>query len=349
MDDDPLLGLGLRPVSLADQAKFNAYLASLRNPLSDYTFSQLFAWGNSLRILWTELHGHLCVFANGTGDLTMLMPPVGEGSSDRALAAAFQVMDAYNDAHQAHGHSRVEYVSEELLGRFEHPGMLIEPMGSDYVYDVARMIDLAGGDLASKRQLKNRFLRNYQCQVEMYDAAKHREACLRLLQLWKGQQDTQHEGLHPTVAMKRQKETLACALTLECAGQLGVKGLVVHTRPKDGPWALSGFTLGEGLGTQQSSILIEKTDLNIRGLPQFIFSEFCRVCWSDRPMVNAGDDWGLETLAWTKMSYRPVRLLRKFTLQPASRTVVQVPVEACLGVATRPARPAGQRAAPAVA
>ena len=46
-------------------------------------------------------------------------------------------------------------------------------MGFDYVYDVNRMIDLAGGDLASKRQAKNRFLRNYAYRVEPYSAARH--------------------------------------------------------------------------------------------------------------------------------------------------------------------------------
>ena len=75
-----------------------------------------------------------------------------------------------------------------------------------------------------------------------------------------------------------------------------------------------GFTFGEPLSATQSSIVIEKTDLAIKGLAQFIFSEFCRTHWSDRPLVNVGDDWGVKNLAWTKMSYRPVQLLPKFVL-----------------------------------
>ena len=363
MDDDPLLGLGLHPVQLTDQAMFNAYFQLLNDPLSDYTFSQLFTWGNSLRILWKELHGHLCVFANGTGDLTLLMPPIGQADPARALADAFQVMDAYNDAHHAHGHSRVEYVSEELLARLDRSRLLVQPMGADYVYDVARMIDLAGGDLAAKRQLRNRFLRNYRFRVEPYDASRHRDACIRLLRLWKCQADAQHAAENTTSSLKRQKETLACQLTLEHAHTLGIKGLVVYTQPvtpgdptplntqhpdaSPDPWSLSAFTFGEPLGADQSSILIEKTDLNVRGLAQFVFSEFCRLCWADRPLVNAGDDWGLETLAWTKMSYRPVKLLRKYTLQPASRSAVQVPASARLArTAFQVGKPDGALPAP---
>jgi hypothetical protein len=33
--------------------------------------------------------------------------------------------------------------------------------------------------------------------------------------------------------------------------------------------------------------------------------------------VNVGDDWALETLRWTKQSYRPVKMLEKFVLRPA--------------------------------
>ena len=96
MVDDPFSGWGLRPVELADRAVLDSCFASLAEPLSDYTFSQLYTWRNSLRILWKMIRGHLCVFANGTGDLTLLMPPIGDTGSDAALAEAFELMNAYN-------------------------------------------------------------------------------------------------------------------------------------------------------------------------------------------------------------------------------------------------------------
>src|SRR6185312_11443044 len=111
------------------------------------------------------------------------------------------------------------------------------------------------------------------------------------------------------------------ALCLESAQTLGMQGMVVYVEePSRGDivakWSLRAFTFGETLGRQQSSITIEKTDLEVRGLAQFIFSEFCQKCWSHLPLVNVGDDWGLESLAWTKQSYRPVKMLRKFVMRP---------------------------------
>jgi hypothetical protein len=55
-----------------------------------------------------------------------------------------------------------------------------------------------------------------------------------------------------------------------------LKGIVVYTKPKAAnvppvdassgseDWSLRGFTLGETLGSDQSSIIIEKTDLSVR-------------------------------------------------------------------------------------
>lgn len=319
MDEDPFSGLGLRPVELADRAVLTSHFASLAQPLSDYTFSQLYTWRNSLKILWKMIRGHLCVFANGTGDLTLLMPPIGDTGSDAALAEAFELMDTYNGRRGVLDRSRVEYVSDELLSRLEPSNLSTKSMGADYVYDVNSMIDLAGGDLASKRQAKNRFMRNYRYRVEPYVAAAHRDGCLALLDHWKIHQDAQHLEESNANSVKRSKESIATALCLDTAEELGLKGMVVYVEAGEdsgfGNPAILAFTFGEYLGVEQSSITIEKTDLSVKGLAQFIFSEFCRQNWSDRPLVNVGDDWGLESLAWTKQSYRPVKLLNKYVLR----------------------------------
>jgi ribosomal protein S18 acetylase RimI-like enzyme len=343
MPDDPFSGYGLRPVELTDQVSFRPFFASLAEPLSDYTFSQIYTWRNSLHIVWKIIDGHLCVFANGTGDLTLLIPPVGQTNTDRALKQAFELMDDYNAARGVPERTRVEYASEELLGRLDRTKLDVAPMGTDYVYDVRRMIDLAGGDLSSKRQAKNRFMRLYPYRVEAYDSAKHLEGCLSLLSGWRVHQDANHLEEANTNCIKRQKETIATELALRSAGELGFKGMVIYAgsekREPCGSAAgserseethdlqLKAFTFGEYLGTDSSSIVIEKTDLQTKGLAQFIFSEFCRESWADRPLTNVGDDWGLESLAWTKMSYRPVKLLQKYTLGKLKAVAATVDID----------------------
>jgi len=342
MPDDPFPGYGLRPVELADQDSFRPYFASLSEPLSDYTFSQIYTWRNSLHIVWKIIDGHLCVFANGTGDLTLLIPPIGETRSNQALKQAFELMDDYNAAQGVPERTRVEYASDELLLRLDRSQLDVAPMGTDYVYDVRRMIDLAGGDLSSKRQAKNRFMRLYPYRVETYDPAKHLEGCLALLSNWRVHQDAQHLEEANANCIKRQKETIATELALRSASELGFKGMVIYAgdekpanstdngQPTTGNLHLKAFTFGEYLGNDSSSIVIEKTDLETKGLAQFIFSEFCRQSWADRPLTNVGDDWGLESLAWTKMSYRPVKLLQKYTLGKLKPAMASVGIDLSL-------------------
>lgn len=338
---DPLSSLGLRDVQYSDKALFERYLQSVPNPLSDYGFSQVYTWRNSLKIVWRELRGHLCVFANGCGDLTLLLPPMGDGGSDAALREAFEIMDAYNAARGVPRHSRVEYVSAEMLQRFDAAKLEVRRHAFDYLYDSARMIDLAGGDLASKRQARNRFIRNYRHWAEPYDAARHLDGCLALLGNWRTQHEAHEVCDGGSTALKRQKESLACELALREATMLGLKGIVVYVADGAAPEAearLAGFTLGHELGADQANIVVEKTDLNCKGLAQFIFAEFCARCWSHRPLINAGDDWGIENLAWTKASYRPVKLLEKFVLQrvPALKVVVPDIAPAAAAVAPAP-------------
>lgn len=350
---DPFAGWGLRPVTLADRGTFDSYFGTLVEPLSDYTFSQFYTWRNSLRILWKEIEGNLCVFANGSGDLTLLAPPIGDDSrTSRALAESYDMMDQYNVAKGVPERSRVEYVSEEVMRRIVRAGTDVRPLGMDYVYDVRRMIDLAGGDLASKRQAKNRFMRNHKFRVEPFERGRHLGQCLHLLTQWKQYQDaaaadratseppaagvpSDPDQVRAT-AMKREKETLAAELTLDAAEQLGMRGMVVYVEDPDGLERVRGFTFGEELGPDQSSITIEKTDLSAKGLAQFIFSEFCTREWSHRPFVNVGDDWGLDTLAWTKMSYRPVRLLQKYVLRRERKQAVLIETKP-QGISLRPA------------
>ena len=348
MSDDPFRGYGLRPVELSDRELFDGYFRSLAHPLSDYTFGQIFTWRNSLHLAWKVVAGHLCVFANGSGDLTLLVPPIGDGESDFALKQAIELMDDYNAAHGVPDHTGIEYTSDELLNRLDRSKLVVTPMGTDYVYDTARMIDLAGGDLASKRQAKNRFMRNYAHRVEVYNPAVHLDDCLKLLSAWQVRQDAEHAGDTKSQAIKRQKETTATELALRSAGDLGLTGIVVFCSAENdpaGPLALKGFTFGETLGSDQSSIVIEKTDLETRGLAQFIFSEFCRRDWATKPLTNVGDDWGLPSLAWTKMSYRPVRLLQKYALAPARAVLAgfepaELPVAATIEPKPATIRPA---------
>lgn len=333
MDDPDGQSTGLAPITLAEQEPFSKLFAALKQPLSDYSFACTYIWSASLKLSWARLDRHLCVFANGTGDLTMLVPPLPEPGATESdlrdcLGRCFEIMDRYNAAHGVRWASRIEYISDELLERINAAttrGTLnlgAAPMSGDYVYDTARMIDLAGGALKSKRHARSKFLRLYpDCRTQAYEPARHLAGCRQLLALWQRHGDQTHVGevneSQVGGQVLRRCDSLATGLALQTAQTLGLRGLVLFVGQR-----LVGFTLGEPLSPTQASILIEKTHPDYPGAAQYIFSEFCRQCWAPYPETNVGDDWGLATLRFTKQSYRPIRLLSKYVVSRQDQPVI---------------------------
>jgi len=319
---------GLRPIELVDKPVFDAAFGLLRRPVSDYTFANTFIWRSAERLRWALIEGHVCVFAHRDEDLTLLLPPIGEGDLARCLRRCFEIMDDYNATKSDRSRSRVEYTSDELLPRMTAHGLVATPMSGDYVYATARLIDLAGQDLKSKRHLRSRFLREHTVWTEAL-APAHVPQCLMLLHAWHAAAEAHDTSGDPIVAARRRWEVQATEQALLSFTDLDLTGMTL--------WAdgrLVGFTLGQPLSPQQASIVIEKCDRQVVGAAQYIFSEFCRQYWHGYPECNAGDDWGIPSLAWTKESYRPIGRLAKWELRLAGR-----PMQVHLPVATagRPA------------
>lgn len=323
MGTDDLVGSTFRlsPIQLANKNLFDSAFSRIRQPLTDYTFASTFMWGGSLALYWSILDRHLCVFANGTGDLTMLMPPISledarDGDARDCLANCFEIMDQYNDRVSDRSHSRIEYVSDDFLARVRDTfpiSVQVTPMSGDYVYDMARMIDLAGGNLKSKRHARSKFMREYPDHRTETLRPEHVEGCLELLERWCRHGDACHLGevSHSNVAtdILRHRDYHATRRALQTFEDLQLTGMVLFVGE-----ILVGFTLGEAISKSQASILIEKTHPEYHGSAQFIFSEFCRQYWSHLSECNVGDDWGIPSLQFTKESYRPIRMLAKHML-----------------------------------
>ncbi len=311
-DDDPLSFPELNPVRLEDKPTFDFYFSQCPQLLSDYTFANTYIWRKAVRIGWRVLHDCLCIFANGYDGLSMLCPPIGDGDTRAALRRAMQICDEYDRATGATERPYIEYVSQDMLGRL--PGNCRrERMSGDYVYLTSSMISLEGGDLASKRQAKNRFARRYAARTEPFTPA-HAEECIKLLGLWHQQHDASDAPRSRTVQIKQAEEEDATIEAIRHADELNFKGMVLYADDK-----LVGFTFGEQLGPDTCSIVIEKADRNYTGSAQYIFSEFCRQYWSHTKWCNVGDDWEVPSLAFTKNSYRPAMRLDKWRVWPVRR------------------------------
>ena len=253
----------------------------------------------------------------------MLLPPLGakEKVCD-AIITCFEIMNANNSSRF---YSKIEYVDESMLEGFvdylEEGTMiyetlqdyLVEKQLTDYIYRAEDLINLRGNSYHTKRTEINKFKKSYpEHRIEMLDPVKHSQNIITLFSKWvsdricympKEEADRFLEGIyHEQLAVKR---------LLKFYNELDVIGIVIYIDDE-----LKGFTVGERINANTASILIEKTDFEILGCAQFIFREFSKVL-SERyntEWINVGDDMGFENLKKVKMSYRPERLIPKYTI-----------------------------------
>ena len=73
------------------------------------------------------------------------------------------------------------------------------------------------------------------------------------------------------------------------------------------------FTFGEQLNTDTAVIHVERADPEVRGAYPAINQAFVENEWSEMTYINREEDMGIEGLRKAKESYKPVKMIEKFT------------------------------------
>jgi hypothetical protein len=148
--------------------------------------------------------------------------------------------------------------------------------------------------------------------IEKLDSTKHKDEIMYLFNKWvadrikympKEEAELFLEGIH--------QERHAIKQMIKHYEELSLIGLVIYINGE-----LKGFTVGERINSDTATVIIEKTDFEILGCAQFIFREFSKMLKEvyEVAYINVGDDMGFENLRKVKMSYRPFKLVPKYTI-----------------------------------
>ena len=101
---------------------------------------------------------------------------------------------------------------------------------------------------------------------------------------------------------------------------LGIRTLIKHSQEIDVKMAgvyvdgqLEAFTIGSFNAREDMAVIhVEKANVTIRGLHQFINREFLRREFAGVSLVNREDDLGQEGMRKAKLSYDPLGYARKY-------------------------------------
>jgi len=291
------------------------YLKETRQPLSAFSFINIFAWKDFFDFEIKKIDGSLCIFAsearNKAGTF-LYLPPLGKTLKPETVDQCFQYMQQCNNgvgrAH-AHGVSRVENVPFEQLSLFPVDRFKRLSKGQEYCYFRKDLTALQGNAYKSKRSDYNFFTKNYAAKYQPF-AIEDKGECLALYDQWSARRKKGQRGeayLYMLEDNRRVQEAV-----FEHYEELGLVGRVV--RVKDN---IVGYTFGYTLTQKIFCVLFEIADLDFKGLPVYIFREFC----ADPQValfsfINAMDDFALENIQKTKLSFRPKILFSSYVITP---------------------------------
>lgn len=318
-----LKGYALKPFSLETKTIMESYLKQYEVDVSDYSFSANYIWLSKSSGFYAIIKDTFCLFVMSGGELSMLLPPLGKPQNCyEAILECFEIM---NENNSSKFYSKIEYVCDNFLeGFITHTqegevifssldNYIIERKLVDYIYKSEDLIELKGNAYHTKRNEINKFKKAYpNHHIEILDPKQHAEAIRSLFDKWvsdrlkyipKTEVDTFLDGIY--------QERLAIKRSLQDYDTLGLDGLVLYINDD-----LKGFTIGEQVCSDTASILVEKTDFEVLGCAQFIFREFSKVLKEKYQCtyINVGDDMGFENLKKVKMSYRPEKIVPKYTI-----------------------------------
>ena len=304
----------LHPLSLNDKPIFDAYAHRMCPCLSSYAFAPLYVWREHFQFYWTHLMEHLCIFAKQNDDYFMpILPMPYEVNSCSYLSVVHEAYRLMLELSQNPYIARIENVPQEMLSFLEKNGFCSILKGTEYLYETEALSKLSGNRYKSKRSAYNAFVTRYpSATLDLY-CSTDRDACFARYDAWRAERAAQCSDDIYRAMLNDSRSAHRIAIT--DADALGLLGGVVRI---DGE--IKAYTFGYPLNADTFCVLFEVADLNIKGLAQFIYREFCRELMGTYKWINAMDDSGLESLKRVKRSYHPTRLIPLYNVVSFDRS-----------------------------
>ncbi len=239
-------------------------------------------------------------------DKYVYLPAAPRPFTRETLATAFEYMGKVNGPGK--GVSRVEGLTEEQRNQAEAWGYAVRPTLTEYLYDKEKIAGVHGDPYRAKRAEINHLVKEEALLLRPYRAGDLK-ACGELFELWKSQRLPALKGqMGERMLLASQK---AHFRLLHQGEDWGAEAWVVFLGDR-----LAAYTVGLPLSDSTYGIVLEVTDLTVKGLSAYIFVNVCRQLGRSS-FINAGDAEGLPHLAESKEHWHPAQRLQAYAADPA--------------------------------
>ncbi len=292
-----------KPIQIEHKEIFDHFLHEDPPHTSELTFTNLFIWRHLYHPSWVQWKSYLLIILQPEGTTPFGLPPIGPGEKIGALEKLCDRLK--NITHKV----KICRASEEFVKKYvdhDRYSSFLDRDNSDYVYNTSDLIQLYGRKYHRKKNLLNRFLKNYQFEYRVLDMELV-ECFLDMQEKWcQIKECVDNPGL--------LSEDYAIYEALTHYEELYYRGGAIQIDSK-----IEAFSLGESLNTDTAVIHIEKANPDIPGLYSAINQLFCSNTWYNMKYINREQDLGIEGLRKAKESFHPHHMVNKYTIMPSNQ------------------------------
>lgn len=227
-------------------------------------------------------------------------------ADDKIESAVRKIVDAYkkNPSEYIFINAEKNFVSQ--LEKFSDLNFEFLPQKNrfDYVYSTQDLINLSGRKYHRKKNHVNAFISLFpSAQYTSNFTEDVKKMCVECLNVWYTEHDLNE---YPALPYERG----ALLELLNDFDFFDIKGGAVILGEK-----VVAFSLGEKLNSDTAVIHIEKADFDVKGAYAVINQQFAAQEWKDFKFINREEDLGIEGIRNAKESYRPVKMIEKFSVK----------------------------------
>jgi hypothetical protein len=289
----------VRPLALEDKLLIDKLLAAQQPEISEYTFTNLFAWRKAYDFCLSQAGEAVLVISCRDGRFN-IFDPLCPKEKKRAV-----LEECFSSVSEPVSFVRLPDQTVRIFGGDRAFVVTEERDHFDYVYRTQDLIALKGTAYDGKRNFIKRFKEAYAFEVRPIKQ-EDVESCFYFEEEWCLAKDCQR-----TEGLAREREAMHEILVhVEALGAQGAMILI------DGK--VEAVTLGEALNQETFVVHVEKANGSFVGIYQALNQMFCEQAALKYAFINREQDLGVAGLRQAKESYHPCRMVKKYTLRKIS-------------------------------
>lgn len=295
----------LKEIKIEDYNELNQYYNLRRPETADSNLLDLFLWENCYPTWYfTNEYGLMWVAKSEKGQYYSSVPCCKEKDLKKCF---LKTQEYFNKVLKKKlTMYLVDKKAVEILELSEEDYIIIpDRTYYDYVYDAEKLRTFSGKKYHKKKNHLNSFKRGYEGRYEFRLLSKKNEQeILGFLEKWKQNKSDSEE--HEFI--ESEAKGIKFILDNEKIFDYKIGGVYIDN-------VLEAFCIGNYYEQEDMVYLpVEKANPEIRGLYQYICSQFLITAFPNAGKENREDDMGLEGLRKSKLSYNPIYMVEKYTI-----------------------------------